>query len=117
MGTELKSCPFCSGEALLKEQLTYGGGKLYGVSCLTPFCPASTPHWCLDADSAIEMWNARSESEDEHTCSVESSHTEWEVGEYSYLEVELSCGHGFTWDDSIPPDYCPFCGARIEVVE
>lgn len=22
-------------------------------------------------------------------------------------------GHAFTWDDGTPPDYCPYCGARI----
>lgn len=49
----------------------------------------------------------------ERTCRVESSHVEQEIGAYSYLEVELSCGHAFTWDDGTPPDYCPFCGARV----
>lgn len=47
------------------------------------------------------------------TCHVESSHVECEIGSYSYLEVELSCGHAFTWDDGTPPDYCPYCGARV----
>lgn len=49
----------------------------------------------------------------ERTCNVESSHVEQEIGDYSYLEVELSCGHAFTWDDGTPPDYCPYCGARV----
>ena len=49
----------------------------------------------------------------ELTCHVESSRTEWEDGEYSYLDVELSCGHAFTWDDVTPPDYCPYCGKRV----
>lgn len=53
------------------------------------------------------------EPEPERTCNVESSHVEQEIGDYSYLEVELSCGHAFTWDDGTPPDYCPYCGARV----
>lgn len=113
MEYEIKCCPFCGGEALLGEKLTYGGGKLYGVACLSPMCPGSTPQWCLDADSAIELWNARSESEGERTCSVESSHMEWEVGECAYLEVELSCGDSFPWWDSCPPDFCPYCGCEV----
>jgi len=60
-------------------------------------------------DDAISTWNRRAE----RTCNVESSHVEREIVDYSYLEVELSCGHAFTWDDGTPPDYCPFCGARI----
>lgn len=56
-----------------------------------------------------ERWNRRSGQ----TCHVESSRTEWEYGEYSYLDVELSCGHAFTWDDVTPPDYCPYCGKRV----
>lgn len=53
------------------------------------------------------------EPEPERTCHVESSHVEQEIGDYSYLEVELSCGHAFTWDDGTPTDYCPYCGAKV----
>lgn len=113
MEHEIKYCPFCSGEAFLGEKLTYGGGKLYGVACLTPMCPGSTPQWCLDADSAIELWNER----EEPTVHVESSHLEREIGDYTYIEVELSCGHEFTWDDGYLPRYCPYCGARVEADE
>ena len=56
-----------------------------------------------------ERWNRCAE----RTCNVESSHVEQEIGDYSYLEVELSCGHAFTWDDGTPPDFCPYCGARV----
>lgn len=58
---------------------------------------------------AAAAWNRRAE----RTCRVESSHVEQEMGSYAYLEVELSCGHAFTWDDGTPPDYCPYCGARV----
>lgn len=57
--SNIRVCPFCGDDALLCEKLTYGGGKLYGVGCMSPMCPGSTPQWCLDADSAIELWNTR----------------------------------------------------------
>lgn len=65
-----------------------------------------------------EKWNRRSGSTCEQrrtrrTCHVEFSHMETEYGDYAYLEVELSCGHAFTWDDGTPPDYCPYCGAKV----
>lgn len=56
-----------------------------------------------------ERWNRRAE----RTCNVKSSYMEWETGDYSYLEVKLSCGHDFTWDDGTPPDYCPYCGTKV----
>ncbi len=65
-----------------------------------------------------ERWNRRSGSTCEQrrtrrACYVECSHMEIEHGDYAYLEVELSCGHAFTWDDGTPPDYCPHCGAKV----
>lgn len=79
---------------------------IYATSC--PYCGARGP-MALSEDEALAALNLRAE----RTCYVESSHVEREIGDYSYLEVELSCGHDFTWDDGTPPEYCPYCGARV----
>ena len=109
----LSPCPFCGGEAWLKEYKPTVSGVAICTECgaRSPICRGDhTGGWKAHA---IEAWNRRAE----RTCYVESSRIELEIGDYSYLEVELSCGHAFTWDDGTPPDYCPHCGARIEVDE
>ena len=120
MAEELKPCPFCGGEArafFCEESGTYD------VQCqqcgALPFLGKRRGPGCFKSmDDVIAAWNRRDGSACEQrrtrrTCHVDSSHLEWEIGAYSYLEVELSCGHAFTWDDGTPPDYCPYCGALV----
>lgn len=114
MSDEDMTCLFCGRggvRAVVIDEVTDPGCDIanvliYATSCL--YCGARGP-MALSEDEAVAALNLRAE----RTCNVESSHVEWERGAYSYLEVELSCGHAFTWDDGAPPDYCPFCGARI----
>lgn len=101
--SELLACPFCGGEAIYGKSEASGRVRAVCVDCL-----ASTD-WLAGTDEAAAAWNRRAE----RTCNVESSHVEQKIGDYSYLEVELSCGHAFTWDDGTPPDYCPNCGAKV----
>lgn len=128
--TELLPCPFCGGEVSVVvlddegnikdkeyERDPYSGLR-YAVAHDDPNgeCPIATYDeplpWLYDSrDGVAHVWNRRAE----RTCNGESSHVEQEIGDYSYLEMKLSCGHAFTWDDCTPPDYCPSCGARIEV--
>lgn len=113
MSKKLKPCPFCGSEEVYVEEYEHHPGVTrYRVLCAGCMAGVDTgtrqePGW------AVEDWNRRSE----RTCNVESSHVELEHGDHAYLEVELSCGHYFTWDDGTPPDYCPYCGARLEGVE
>lgn len=113
MSEELKPCPFCGGEA---KEFT---GEDAAPHRWTVECDSCGAHVGSDTrHKARAKWNRRAGTTCEQrrtrrVCYVESSHVEWERGEYSYLEVELSCGHAFTWDDVTPPDYCPYCGARI----
>ena len=113
----LEPCPFCGGEA--KAFFCEESGT-YDVQCqqcgALPFLGKRRGPGCFKSmDDVIAAWNRRAGStcEQRRTCRVDSSHVEQEMGDYSYLEVELSCGHAFTWDDGTPPDYCPYCGARI----
>lgn len=98
----LLPCPHCGGEAEAHD----GSSTRPYISCKSCGCRTGTSY---DMDKLKEAWNRRAE----RVCYVNSSHVEWERGEYSYLEVELSCGHAFTWDDGTPPDYCPYCGAKV----
>lgn len=115
MSEELRPCGFCGHDearVIAVDEVTDAGCEeatvpLYAASC--PYCGARGP-MALSEDEALAAWNRRAE----RTCRVDSSHVEWETGDYSYLEVKLSCGHAFTWDDGTPPEYCPYCGARIE---
>ena len=50
---ELRSCPFCGGNA----ELIHSGGK-YTVSCGRGGCMANIS-WCPDIDSAVKAWNTR----------------------------------------------------------
>lgn len=137
MSEELKPCPFCGGEAAIRREddmwivecRHHGwsskdddGCSYAGDISLYVEISGKVNHWTHEIEyaekdidlakkKAIEAWNCRAE----RTCNVESSHVEQEIGDYSYLEVELSCGHAFTWDDGTPPDYCPDCGARVVV--
>lgn len=120
MSEELKPCPFFGGEASMESGRYQLDDDMYAfahVECLS--CGACGSGFTEEESPveevelfAADAWNRRAE----RTCNVESSHVEQEIGDYSYLEVELSCGHAFTWDDGTPPGYCPYCGARVEVV-
>lgn len=58
-------------------------------------------------------------SKAERTCTVDRTYTtgqsryDCEIGAFSYLEIELSCGHEFTWDGVGIPSYCPYCGSKV----
>ena len=107
----LLPCPHCGGEAEARG----GSSTMPYIRCKSCGCRTRASY---DMDKLKEAWNRRAggaceQRRTRRTCHVESSHVEQEMGDYSYLEVELSCGHAFTWDDGTPPDYCPYCGSRV----
>ena len=61
---ELKPCPFCGGEALVDMHYhsPHGSIKLFYVICR--MCLATTRKE-LREDKAIEIWNTRTEKDDE----------------------------------------------------
>lgn len=103
MSEEMKLCPFCGGEAIYGKSEASGRVRAVCVDCL-----ASTD-WLAGTDEAAAAWNSRAE----RTCRVESSHEVEGDGCYTYFEYELSCGDLFTWWDSCPPVFCPYCGCGV----
>lgn len=51
----------------------------------------------------------------ERTCTVVSTIRHDYEGGYAgtCYEHELSCGHKTWWDYDCPPDWCPWCGAKV----
>ena len=107
---ELLPCPFCGGEAELRQ--TYDIETLevdgYFVWCHNRECecmPETNVH--LTEAEAIEAWNTRSAG----TCEQEERGWSTEGG---HARVWLTCGH----DCMVPtvqdlPNYCPNCGRKV----
>lgn len=65
MVTELKPCPFCGGQAELREYLAFGRIKSYTVRCKNMCAITCGRHningkWRpISQNEAIELWNRR----------------------------------------------------------
>lgn len=96
--SELKSCPFCGGEAELDE---YCGRYVV-------FCKSEKCSWRDTEAKAIEAWNTRHE----RTCEL-IKHAARD--EESGIELVLyECGQcGWIVDPSRNERYCPNCGLRV----
>lgn len=106
---ELKSCPFCGSPAELTHTKTWD----YYVRCTNKACAARTRQYHENDVGAVSAWNARAE----RTCHVAGVVRYDYEGGYAGTEYKhtLSCGHRVTWGNDDAPDYCPWCGARVEV--
>jgi len=106
---KLEPCPFCGGEAELKD-MTFeiegmNVGKTYFVEC---------ENGCMEyfktRKEAVEAWNKRAERHG-HWETYESEKT---YADFSFWSVKaLSCSEckRLVLNSS---DYCPHCGARME---
>lgn len=116
----LKPCPFCGGEARLIEAEIGMFEDGYAVYC-DGTCDVKmgvggrlgeaykwTPTFRTEAE-AIEAWNTRAE----RTCHVESMHGYTDHFASTRYSVELSCHTLEDWPDREPPEYCPWCGAKV----
>ena len=60
MKIELKSCPFCGGEAELVQQQVVGYPDDFYVECGTDGCVLSLGGLCFSTEEeAMEAWNRR----------------------------------------------------------
>ena len=114
--TDLKTCPFCGGEARFE---TYGGTAC-AVVCQT--CGCGTPTMRLDDGMiAADLWNRRAE----RTCRIEVERRKLSKTQTSVIKSCSECGVLFgveeedsfpfemTLDKVDPPNYCPNCGAKV----
>ena len=102
MSSDLKSCPFCGGEARFE---TYGGTAC-AVVCQT--CGCGTPTMRLDDGMiAADLWNRRAE----RTCRMEYNE-EWS-GDELYPTECYNCSECHYMTSDGMPSYCPNCGAKV----
>ena len=101
---DLKPCPFCGGEASVVGK---PHEAKFCVGCGDDTCLGfSGLGWLYDTEEdAASAWNHRAE----RTCRVERVvYPDGEVEGY----MCVACGYSFMPD---VPNYCPECGARVEV--
>ena len=113
--SELRPCPFCGGEALLRERYIEGiaNRKHYRRECR--HCKATFADWYRSIKKANEAWNRRVDA-------VPVVHGEWELfDECSNDGVYCSICHKAVYRESawyknvhIKSKYCPNCGARMD---
>lgn len=126
---EIRECPFCGGDRVGLSYDEYFGGKRHDKPLVKVFvkcreCGGQGHGFTASQNGtklygrrsmreaereAVKWWNRRSE----RTCTVDPSRVDEEIGEYSHLSIEMSCGHEFTWDWLEVPDYCPYCGSKV----
>lgn len=105
--SSLKLCPFCGGEAHVKEVVS-ACETLYTVGCSDSECMGYET-WLLKPtkEEAIAAWNRRAE----RTCSIGYEYDG--VPFFHPIHVyELTCGHDVRLFEDVPR-YCPYCGARV----
>ena len=99
---KLKNCPFCGGRPEIKSwSLPLRGGLNFVVSCRD--CGCSTWLYANKAELAIHAWNRRKEKT--------GTWLRRDIGEMTDLPYCSECGYG----DMDTTDYCPGCGAKMEV--
>jgi len=111
---DLLPCPFCGCEdAGLHENVSMVDDNVsWSVDCNN--CGASVIE--NTAEQAAEAWNRRAivhESEKDARTGEWISHKErHNSARYIYYKCS-ECGY----EDGYPPNYCPNCGAKMEVAE
>jgi len=102
---ELKPCPFCGG---VEMRICDVHGDLF-VRCGR--CGART-RLTTTQKEAVDAWQQRN-TRAERTCHMESMHGYTDPFVSTRYSVELSCHTLEDWPDSEPPEYCPWCGAKV----
>ena len=107
MAETLKPCPFCGGEAHIKEVVS-ACSVVYTVGCSDSECMGFETLLCKTTpEEAIEAWNRRAE----RTCRIQ-----FDDQEYRYRCSRCGClseTYRSTDGKWYAPEYCPHCGARV----
>ena len=108
--TDLKPCPFCGGEAMVKEAIAYAE-SVYTVGCGDSECMGYEGPWRRSKEDVIAAWNRR----DERTCTPVNVDREDEDGRLHKMFHRCSeCGHDLPYEaDKGHGCYCPHCGAKV----
>ena len=114
--SELKSCPFCGGEAFVRIDVALNQTQArYRVGCdKNPYCHGWYGHsrYYNTEAGAAAAWNTR------HVETCEMHRDKYGVWHCSSCEkgadkITGSDGALESWNDSWPPNYCPYCGAEV----
>lgn len=115
MGDELKPCPFCGGEAEMRE----GSSTKPYVRCKRCGCRTGSSRY---RGNVAKSWNARAAVTDEQFALAVHDGEAWQVvrecewrSEYDDENFVAECGATIFWEPPAPP-YCPYCGGRVKVV-
>ena len=121
---DLKSCPFCGGEAILYSDYSSeldetrwslfhecDGHKGESAGYGSGYHPWFETPWYKTEAEAVEAWNTRHVE----TCMLEGSYSMdgWLDERSPIWTFDFSCGHSFTSLDNEPPAHCPECGAKV----
>lgn len=117
--TTLIPCPFCGGEAELKEYKPNVSGVAICKECgaRSPICKNDhTGGW---RPKAIEAWNQRHEE----TCEYKPMWNDDDLITGEYVGMWWTgCGDAIVWNGDNdkcgePPFACPYCGGIVKVVD
>ena len=109
---ELKSCPFCGGEAKIER---IDDSYLCYVICTK--CHATAPGFfnypgSNSEEKSVHAWNRRA-GEPPAADVQEIKHGEWR--EHNKIYICSQCGYSFEHEGYLALfNYCPCCGARMD---
>lgn len=112
---ELKTCPFCRGEASVKTDSAMFAGLFWLVGCYTPKCRGSIDSGPMyySEEEAIEAWNKRADEANAKPYINHGDHGPEPRFPGDAWTVWYCCGncdHAISHGDA----YCKTCGARID---
>ena len=125
MGEKLLPCPFCGGEAHIKEVVS-ACSVVYTVGCPDSECMGFETLLCKPtSEEATAAWNRRVE----RTCHVATKERRFSQTQTLVTKSCSACGYAFGSEEVRPilptldetmvleavdvPNYCPHCGARV----
>ena len=110
--TNLKPCPFCGGESLLRDRYINGvaNTKHYIRECR--HCKATFANWYRSIKKANEAWNRRADA-------VPVAHGEWicNPDDKKFSLVCSVCGQVMPFIPECLPDNPPFCNCGADMRE